>query len=110
MASHLSAWTAEKAAQQESLVGVYLPFWTYDTQTERDYTGERGEHYYVTRKNRGGEEERVRKTRWYRVSAHVSRFFDDVLVATSRSVDAERLGRLWRSFKANNLKSTEQNT
>ena len=94
----------KKLAQQESLVGVYLPFWTYDAQTETDYTGERGEHYYVTRKNSDGEEERVRKTRWYRVSGHVSRFFDDVLVAASRSVDVKRLGKLWRSFEAQYLK------
>ena len=27
---------------------IYLPFWTYDTNTTSYYTGERGDYYYVT--------------------------------------------------------------
>jgi hypothetical protein len=35
-------------AQPEAIHGVYLPFWTYDTNTTTYYTGQRGEHYYET--------------------------------------------------------------
>ena len=35
-------------AQPEAINGIYLPFWTYDTCTRTEYTGQRGEHYYET--------------------------------------------------------------
>ncbi len=47
-----SRWFAPNAlknfARPDAIDGVYLPFWTYDTNTTSYYTGERGEHYYVT--------------------------------------------------------------
>jgi ribosomal protein S27E len=93
----------KRMAQQESLVGIYLPFWTYDAQTSSQYRGERGEHYYVTEKDSDGKPKRVRKTRWHRVSGHVSRFFDDVLVPATGSVDGDRLGQLWNRVAAASL-------
>ena len=62
--------------------GVYLPFWTYDALTVNRYTGERGEHYWVTVKS-GDQQRRVRRTRWYPASGSFQRFFDDVLVVAS---------------------------
>ncbi|NJM58506.1 MAG: hypothetical protein HC857_15285, partial [Synechococcales cyanobacterium RU_4_20] len=48
-----SRWFAPNAlkalAQPEQLQGVYLPFWTYDAQTESRYTGDRGDYYYETK-------------------------------------------------------------
>src|SRR4030095_12903790 len=35
-------------AEPDAIDGVYLPFWTYDTNTTSYYAGQRGEHYYVT--------------------------------------------------------------
>jgi ribosomal protein S27E len=93
----------KRMAQQESLVGIYLPFWTFDSQTSSQYRGERGEYYYVTEKDSDGNTKRVRKTRWHRASGHVSRFFDDVLVPATRSVDNDRLSNLWRSISAASL-------
>ena len=107
----LSDWQAvfvpqqlTRLAQKESLVGVYLPFWTYDCQTRSHYQGEQGEHYYVTETDHEGKRERVRKTRWREVSGMVSRFFDDILVPASRSVDYKRLVRLWPAVSADQLK------
>ena len=93
----------KRLAQQESLVGIYLPFWTYDAQTHSHFTGERGEHYYVTEKDSNGEEKRVCKTRWHPTSGQVSQFFDDVLVPATRSVDSARLSNLWKAVSAANL-------
>jgi len=59
--------------------GVYLSYFTFDSMTFSAYTGQRGEHYYVTvgdGKNRRTE----RRTRWYPASGQFQRFFDDVLV------------------------------
>jgi DNA-directed RNA polymerase subunit RPC12/RpoP len=101
-----SRWFAPNAlkrlAYQESIKGVYLPFWTYDANTDSYYTGERGEHYYVTetyteRDAQGNAVTRTRqvqKTRWYSASGEVSHPFDDVLVAATKSVSRPRLASL----------------
>ena len=59
--------------------GIYLSYYTFDSMTSTAYSGQRGEHYYVTvgdGKNRRTE----RRTRWYPASGSFQRFFDDVLV------------------------------
>ena len=32
----------------DNINGVYIPFWTFDTETYTDYKGERGDAYYET--------------------------------------------------------------
>jgi DNA-directed RNA polymerase subunit RPC12/RpoP len=73
--------------------GVYLPFWTFDTLTLVDYSGERGEHYWVTER-RDGKEHRTRHTRWYPASGSFRRFFDDVLVVAGRGLPERIMGKL----------------
>ncbi|MDJ0556096.1 MAG: hypothetical protein QNJ68_16985 [Microcoleaceae cyanobacterium MO_207.B10] len=92
----------KKLAQMEKIKGIYLPFWTYDTYTTTNYRGKRGEYYYTTETytetNENGEEEtktrEVRHTKWYSKSGQVSRFFDDVLISATSSVDKQRLDAL----------------
>jgi len=83
------------------LNGVYLPFWTYDSATTTRYTGERGEHYYVSENYSTTENGRsvtrtrqVQRTRWHSASGTVSNAFDDVLVAGSASVPERLLDAL----------------
>ena len=95
-------WFAPNAlkhqARQGALSGVYLPFWTYDAQTHSRYTGQRGEHYYETEHytdSQGRRQTRqVRKTRWYPASGHVSRHFNDILIAGTESLPPKRLDAL----------------
>lgn len=82
-----------KALAEGGLQGIYVPYWTFDSQTTSWYTGERGEDYYVTEQvtvmvngKRETRMQQVRRTRWYRVSGTVSRFFDDVLVLGSKTL------------------------
>ncbi|HKP39242.1 MAG TPA: TFIIB-type zinc finger domain-containing protein [Pyrinomonadaceae bacterium] len=100
-----SRWFAPNAlkqfAQPDSITGVYLPFWTYDTHTISYYTGERGEYYYVTETyvehTQGRQQTRtrqVRHTRWRPASGAVSRWFDDVLVPAATSLPQNRLDGL----------------
>ncbi|MGI9167435.1 MAG: hypothetical protein ACR2G5_13840 [Pyrinomonadaceae bacterium] len=101
-----SRWFAPNAlktfAQPDSIHGVYLPFWTYDTNTTSYYTGERGEHYYVTETyyetdsqgKQVAQTRQVQHTRWYSASGTVSRWFDDVLVAATVSLAQNRLESL----------------
>ncbi len=78
--------------------GVYVPYWTFDADTQSSYRGAKGVHYYETRTvtvNVNGKnetrQEQVQKTRWYPASGNVSRDFDDVLTIASSSLPT-RLG------------------
>jgi len=35
-------------AERSAIRGAYVPAWTYDADTETNYTGERGDHYWET--------------------------------------------------------------
>lgn len=65
----------------ESFTGIYMPFWTFDSQTESTYKAEYGiEH---TETDSDGNEHT--ETDWFHCSGSYSKFFDDVLIpATSR--------------------------
>ena len=102
----------KELAQNKTLTGVYLPFWTYDAQTDSRYRGERGEHYYETETytttNADGESEtktrQVQRTRWYSASGRVSRFFDDVLVPATKAISDKKLRKLWPTLAVSQLK------
>lgn len=81
--------------------GIYIPYWTYDTDTFSKYIGQRGEHYYVTETYTTTENgktvtktRQVQKTRWYPASGSVSRAFDDILVAATQSLPQKQLYKL----------------
>ncbi len=93
-----SLWFApgelKRLKETDRLVGVYRPYWTFDSQTHSFYTGSRGEHYwdtewYTTTVNgRSVRRSRtVRKTRWYPASGQVAHFFDDILVLGGRPLE-----------------------
>jgi DNA-directed RNA polymerase subunit RPC12/RpoP len=92
-----SRWFApdelKKRAERSDINGVYMPCWTYDSDTTTRYTGQRGDDYYVTESytvHINGRSERrtrqVRKTRWSYASGVVYEHFDDVLVLASNSL------------------------
>lgn len=65
--------------------GIYTPFFTFDARAESDWSGFRGDYYYVT-VGTGKDRHTVRKTRWTYRSGHHSHFYDDVLVYASRGL------------------------
>jgi LSD1 subclass zinc finger protein len=77
-------------AQRDGMSGVYLPYWTYDSETTTSYSGQRGTYYYVDetyRDSKGNRRtRRVRKTRWSYASGTVRVGFDDVLVPATKSL------------------------
>ncbi len=77
------------ARKGRRMQGIYVPYWTFDADTQSRYRGERGTVYYTTRTvMRDGKrvQERVAQVRWNAVSGRVARFFDDVLVLASHSL------------------------
>lgn len=101
-----SRWFApnslKQLAQHEAIQGVYIPFWTFDCQTQTRYTGEQGTYYYVTKqrqvKNDQGEmvteTYEDRQTRWRNTSGQVKQVFDDCLVPGIESVNVNHLQQL----------------
>jgi DNA-directed RNA polymerase subunit RPC12/RpoP len=87
-----------KRAKREGLDGVYLPYWTFDSDTTTRYVGRRGEHYYVTEEYRDSQGKRqtrrVQKTRWWPASGSVRVDFDDVLVCATPSLPRNILEKL----------------
>ncbi|MFV0565519.1 MAG: DNA helicase PriA [Flavobacteriaceae bacterium] len=81
----------KKAALDPDLTrGLYLPYWTFDAQLYADYTGQRGDYYYVnvpyTTQVNGKSVTRTRqerRTRWTYASGNISGFVDDTLVKAS---------------------------
>jgi DNA-directed RNA polymerase subunit RPC12/RpoP len=91
----------EYAQSDGKLAGVYIPFWTYDSNTTTCYEGERGDYYYTTETYTTQENGRtvtrnrqVRHTRWTSVSGVVSNSFDDILILASKSLPDEYARRL----------------
>ncbi len=83
----------EFARDDAPLNGVYIPYWTYDSDTSTAYQGERGDVYYVTQMvtviqngRRVRQRRRVPKIRWTPVSGRTARHFDDVLVGATRTL------------------------
>ena len=85
------------ARQTEKLSGIYIPYWTYDSDTTTNYTGQRGDNYEETETYTEDGEEKSRtvtKTDWTSVSGTVSRFFDDVLIPANNSLPRKYVERL----------------
>jgi DNA-directed RNA polymerase subunit RPC12/RpoP len=77
------------ARKGRRMEGIYVPFWTYDAESQSRYSGARGTTYYVSETvmvDGTRETRQVAKTRWTPVSGRVRRFFDDVLVLASKSL------------------------
>jgi DNA-directed RNA polymerase subunit RPC12/RpoP len=74
----------------ERFKGLYVPYWTYDSNSSSTYLGQRGDYYYVnvpyTATENGKSVQKTRReqrTKWTTVSGSVNHFFDDVLVVAS---------------------------
>jgi DNA-directed RNA polymerase subunit RPC12/RpoP len=91
----------EYAQSEGKLAGVYVPFWTYDSNTTTSYYGERGDYYYTTETYTTEENGRtvtrtreVRHTRWTSASGTVGNSFDDILILASKSLPRKYADRL----------------
>ncbi len=82
--------------------GVFLPHWTYDSETTSNYVGQRGIYYwvnesYTTTNSKGNSvrrTRRVRRTRWYPARGVAHNSFDDILVLASESLPRKYVAEL----------------
>jgi predicted RNA-binding Zn-ribbon protein involved in translation (DUF1610 family) len=99
-------WFAPSALKKDSeraaIKGAYIPAWSYDSDAESDYTGERGDDYWETETytdtdangNSVTRTRQVQRTRWWPASGHVSNRFDDVLVMATETLPRKCLDLL----------------
>jgi DNA-directed RNA polymerase subunit RPC12/RpoP len=85
----------------ERLIGYYLPHWTYDSQTQTHYQGQRGVIYYVTVERTvvvNGRQQRVRqqepRINWTPVQGRVVNNFDDITIGASKTISHAILDNL----------------
>lgn len=93
----------------ERLVGIYIPYWTFDSRTDTEYNGQRGIHYTTTipvQKMVNGKmvmtTQTVVKTRWHHVSGRVKVNFDDTLIVAGTSLPVKYIDML-EPFDLHNL-------
>ena len=80
-----------RAEKRDRLIGMYLPYWTYDSATRSTFRGQRGDQYtvmqWVTVTDQKGNtrqiQQPVTRIRWTPAAGQVARAFDDVLVPAS---------------------------
>lgn len=80
---------AKESAKAEAFKGIYLPYWTFDSDTYSKYTAEYGKDKQV---KRGDRETTV--TDWYKTSGDYSEFIDDALVAATGDQNVAILQRI----------------
>lgn len=92
-----SRWFApnefKKYREVGSFTSVYLAYFDYDADTTTTYSGQRGEHYYVT-VGSGDDERREQRTRWYPTSGVVSNRFQDVAALANTGLDTGKVQEL----------------
>jgi len=93
-----SLWFAPSSLKQfteanSKFLGIYLPYWTYDSDTQSRYNGQRGIIYHDRVRRRvhiNGREEIVedvvQRIEWYPVSGQVENHFDDVLIGATYTI------------------------
>jgi len=82
-----------RAKRNDKLTGVYLPYWTYDSDTQTYYQGQRGTVYYeqqvintVVDGRTVRQVKQVPRIRWTPTSGRTARHFDDVLIGASKTL------------------------
>jgi len=101
-----SRWFAPNAFKKyldgdNTLIGYYLPYWTYDSDTTSHYRGLRGDIYYVTVTKtivQNGRQRQIRvqepRINWTPVSGVVYVSFDDITIGASKTISRAILDSL----------------
>lgn len=81
---------AKESAKPKAFKGVYLPYWTFDTHTESEYTAQYGKH----RRIRGNDGKDKIVTDWYGTSGYYTENIDDQLVIGTNRHDDNMLRKI----------------
>ena len=88
--------------------GMYIPYWTFDSKVECDYTAKGGNDRKVSYKDSKGEVKYKTITDWYNTEGRVYSSFDDILVSALKS-ESNSLIRDIEPFDMREVLSYSQN-
>ena len=74
---------AKRSARADKFQGIYLPYWTFDADTDTTYTAQ----YGINRRVKQGDQEKT-VTDWHNTSGTFRHFIDDELVLASNHHDS----------------------
>ncbi len=80
--------------QKGKILGIYLPYWTFDADAYTKYTAKGGINRTETYEDDEGNTHTSTKTDWYPTRGQVSKFIDDELVPATADVSANILSKL----------------
>lgn len=83
----------KKTFTVDKMSGIYIPCWTFDTNTVSKYEGRLGETYTVT-VGSGKNRQTVTKVRWFHVSGIYERFFDDITIEDSSYINQKSFDKI----------------
>ncbi len=94
---------SESALKELSLIdnlqGHYIPFWTFDVQTENEWSGQAGYYYHETEEYTDGEGRRqtrtITKTRWEYHSGQLDHCFNDILICGNKNIAQEKINGIY---------------
>ncbi|MGN0495502.1 MAG: hypothetical protein ACI4GW_04685 [Lachnospiraceae bacterium] len=89
---------AKDSAKPDKFKGIYLPYWTFDTQTFSTYTGE----YGIDKQRRDRDGNTHTETEWHQTSGKYNEFIDDELVLATNKQDKNMLRGIEPFDTANN--------
>lgn len=74
------------SVRPESFKGVYLPFWTYDSNTYTEYTGQKGVNRRVKKTDASGKIVEKTETDWFTAYGAINQSFKDIPIAASKTL------------------------
>lgn len=87
----------KRMAKMDSLHGIYIPFWTYDAQTESTWSGQAGfqQQARPTMSRRGQLQQVANQNMvWRSGNGHLSHFFDDIQVVASGGLEQRHMNKI----------------
>ena len=94
----LAPRTLKRAALTDTLHGLYIPYWTFDSHVHAAWQAEAGTYYYETEHftdtNGQRQTRQIRKVRWQPAAGELDHFFDDALIPGTVGVRADYLRKI----------------
>ncbi len=110
----LAPFALKKGYSSNKLRGVYIPYWSHDTQTKSSYIGQAGDYYNDTEMRTvtvDGKTEtkphKVQKVRWRFISGTFDKKFDAIMYNDSRNIDPKRIEKI-EPYRLNELIKFDQ--
>lgn len=91
---------AKQKSKPSAFSGLYLPYWTFDADTQTTYSG----NYGIDHTHRDKDGRTYTTTNWYSTSGNYNKFIDDKLVIATSRHDSSMMHKIEPFDTADNVK------